>query len=135
MSFLKFKFFQTLHVSLITGTVKVHPVGSWTDGCWLTSSCRLARAAVTRRAAPRRFGSAVAVFESPLDAKQTARLHTRSGLSATDSAVETAVTRPQATTAPTVARGSPGEDQWPTGAGARTGDAVNPLTSLLPRNI
>jgi len=44
------------------------------------------------------FGSAVAVFESSLDAKQTAGLHTRSGLSATDSAVETAVSRPQATT-------------------------------------
>lgn len=84
--------------------------------------------------APHRFGSAVAVFESPLDAKQTARLHTRSGLSATDRAVETAVTRPQATTAPTVARGRRG-GQWPTGAGTRTGDAVNPLTSLLPRNI
>lgn len=58
--------------------------------------------------APRHAGSAVAVFESPLDAKQTAGLHTRSGLSATDSAVETAVTKPQATTAPTVAKGQQG---------------------------
>jgi len=85
-------------------------------------------------AAPRQFGSAVAVFESPLDAKQTARLHTRSRLSATDSAVETAVTKPQATTAPTVAKGQQGTS-GPARAKARTSDAVNPLTSLLPRNI
>lgn len=93
--------------------------------------------AVPRRAVPRRAApasSAVAVFESPLDAKQTARLHTRSRLSATDSAVETAVTKPQATTAPTVAKGQQGTS-GPTGAKARTGDAVNPLTSLLPCNI
>jgi len=68
----------------------------------------ITRHVTPRRATPRRFGSAVAVFESPLDAKQTARLHTRSGLSATDGAVETAVTRPQATTASTMAKGRGG---------------------------
>lgn len=102
--------------------------------CHNVGSRRRRRRGAPRRAEPRRFGSAVAVFESPLDAKQTAGLHTRSGLSATYSAVETAVTKPQATTTPTVAKGQQGTG-GPAGAEARTSDAINPLTSLLPRNI
>lgn len=125
----------------LSATVKVHPASSCR---WMLAYVIMPalgggggsapRRAKPRQAAPRQFGSAVAVFESPLDAKQTARLHTRSGLSATDSAVETAVTKPQATTALTVAKGQQGTS-GPVGAEARTGDAVNPLTSLLPRNI
>jgi len=105
-------------------TVKVHPVLS-------VEMSALGGSNSAARHAAHRFGSTVAVFESPLDAKQTARLYTRSRLSTTDSAVETAVTKPQATTALTVAKGQ----QGPTGAEACTGDAVNPLTSLLSRNI
>lgn len=107
--------FSTFYVhSRLAVTVKVHPAGPRRRSlAYVMMSVSPALGGGGVGAAARWFGSAVAVFESPLGAKQTARLHTRPGLSATDSAVETAVTRPQATTAPTVAKGRGGQQRRP----------------------